>query len=325
MRRGTKAQTSAQAIAQKYLASVKQSGSVFGSTFWWQALSNFFPLPSGSRFGGKFSMTANYLKTPMLIISSTYDPVTGLVEGLAVNNRMATNSRLVEQKGSGHCSNAQYSSCTARYVRPPSARILMKRTPDGLARSETTGSTAPCRNPSTSTATSTRRTRSSRSRATSSWPRRRPSRTTTTTSSCKRPGRPSPTSSCSLGREAGDCALWSRCSTFLLRYGIFGSCIFQSGRPPVDGPEARKAMSTRSQTRADASSGSRNHFLGPGPGRAPARLQPGGSPCAFESGHARPPRPAALTAGAPERAGPVGNVVRKKGSLCTVIGTRGAS
>jgi pimeloyl-ACP methyl ester carboxylesterase len=53
---------------------------------------------------------------PLLLLSTTYDPVCPLVSALGANNAFE-GSRLVEVKGYGHCSLAVPSMCIARHVR----------------------------------------------------------------------------------------------------------------------------------------------------------------------------------------------------------------
>jgi pimeloyl-ACP methyl ester carboxylesterase len=53
---------------------------------------------------------------PLLFVSNTHDPITPLRNGIAMAN-LFRNSRLLEQKGEGHCSTAEVSLCTVSKIR----------------------------------------------------------------------------------------------------------------------------------------------------------------------------------------------------------------
>ncbi|CAE6402052.1 unnamed protein product [Rhizoctonia solani] len=66
------------------------------------------------RFAGPFNHTT--LANDILIIGNTADPITPVVNARAVN-RLLPQSRLIVQDGSGHCSLAMASTCTAKAIR----------------------------------------------------------------------------------------------------------------------------------------------------------------------------------------------------------------
>ncbi|KAH8111001.1 Alpha/Beta hydrolase protein [Phellopilus nigrolimitatus] len=66
------------------------------------------------RFTGPFNHT---LKNEILVIGNTADPITPVQNARAVNEMMPQSTRLVIQDGSGHCSTAMSSLCTARTLR----------------------------------------------------------------------------------------------------------------------------------------------------------------------------------------------------------------
>lgn len=69
---------------------------------------------------------------PLLILSTTYDPVCPLVSARSANEAFS-GSRIVEVKGYGHCSVAVASSCLARHVR---AFLYNGTLPDGYTQCE---------------------------------------------------------------------------------------------------------------------------------------------------------------------------------------------
>lgn len=66
------------------------------------------------RFTGPWNAT---LKTPMLIISNTADPITPLSSGRELNALMGNSSRLLIQNSPGHCSLGSVSRCTSRHIK----------------------------------------------------------------------------------------------------------------------------------------------------------------------------------------------------------------
>lgn len=72
---------------------------------------------------------------PLLILSTTYDPVCPLVSARSANEAFS-GSRIVEVKGYGHCSVAVASSCLARHVR---AFLYNGTLPDGYTQCEVDG------------------------------------------------------------------------------------------------------------------------------------------------------------------------------------------
>lgn len=72
---------------------------------------------------------------PLLILSTTYDPVCPLVSARSANEAFAR-SRIVEVKGYGHCSVAVASSCLAKHVR---AFLYNGTLPEGYTQCEVDG------------------------------------------------------------------------------------------------------------------------------------------------------------------------------------------
>lgn len=72
---------------------------------------------------------------PLLILSTTYDPVCPLVSARSANRAFA-GSQIVEVKGYGHCSVAVTSACVARHVR---AFLYNGTLPDSYTQCETDG------------------------------------------------------------------------------------------------------------------------------------------------------------------------------------------
>lgn len=72
---------------------------------------------------------------PLLILSTTYDPVCPLVSARSANEAFAR-SRIVEVKGYGHCSVAVASTCLAKHVR---AFLYNGTLPDGYTQCEVDG------------------------------------------------------------------------------------------------------------------------------------------------------------------------------------------
>ncbi|KAL8283847.1 hypothetical protein RQP46_005279 [Phenoliferia psychrophenolica] len=66
------------------------------------------------RFTGPWNAT---LKTPMLIVSNTADPITPLTSGRELNNLMGPSSRLLIQNSPGHCSLGSVSHCTSGWYK----------------------------------------------------------------------------------------------------------------------------------------------------------------------------------------------------------------
>ncbi|TDL24013.1 alpha/beta-hydrolase [Rickenella mellea] len=66
------------------------------------------------RFTGPFNHT---LSNEILIIGNTADPITPLANAKSVNNMLGDSSRLIIQDGSGHCSLAMASLCTAKALK----------------------------------------------------------------------------------------------------------------------------------------------------------------------------------------------------------------
>ncbi|KAI5479164.1 alpha/beta-hydrolase [Pseudohyphozyma bogoriensis] len=66
------------------------------------------------RFTGPWNAT---LRTPMLIVSNTADPITPLASGREINALMGNSSRLLIQNSPGHCSLGSVSVCTSRAYR----------------------------------------------------------------------------------------------------------------------------------------------------------------------------------------------------------------
>ncbi|KAJ7596408.1 Alpha/Beta hydrolase protein [Mycena floridula] len=71
----------------------------------------YWPVRGPERFTGPWNAT---LRTPMLIISNTYDPITPIASGLKINSLMPNSSILVIQNGPGHCSLSMPSLCTIK-------------------------------------------------------------------------------------------------------------------------------------------------------------------------------------------------------------------
>ncbi|KAJ7579876.1 Alpha/Beta hydrolase protein [Mycena floridula] len=71
----------------------------------------YWPVHGAERFAGPWNAT---LRTPMLIISNTHDPITPISSGVRVNSLMPNSSILVIQDGPGHCSLAMPSLCTVK-------------------------------------------------------------------------------------------------------------------------------------------------------------------------------------------------------------------
>lgn len=57
------------------------------------------------------------LKTPALLIASTYDPATPLRNGRRLLNEMGRNARLIVHRAYGHCSRRDWSDCTDRLAK----------------------------------------------------------------------------------------------------------------------------------------------------------------------------------------------------------------
>lgn len=76
------------------------------------------------RFTGPWNST---LRTPMLIVSNTADPITPLASGRELNALMGNSSRLLIQNSPGHCSLGSVSVCTIKAYR---AYFLDAHTPD---------------------------------------------------------------------------------------------------------------------------------------------------------------------------------------------------
>ncbi|KAJ7598797.1 Alpha/Beta hydrolase protein [Mycena floridula] len=74
----------------------------------------YWPVQGPERFTGPWNAT---LRTPMLIISNTYDPITPISSGLKINSLMPNSSILVIQDGPGHCSLTFPSLCTIKLGR----------------------------------------------------------------------------------------------------------------------------------------------------------------------------------------------------------------
>ncbi|KAJ7598799.1 Alpha/Beta hydrolase protein [Mycena floridula] len=74
----------------------------------------YWPVRGPERFTGPWNAT---LRTPMLIISNTYDPITPISSGLKINSLMPNSSILVIQDGPGHCSLTFPSLCTIKVGR----------------------------------------------------------------------------------------------------------------------------------------------------------------------------------------------------------------
>ncbi|THH10350.1 hypothetical protein EW145_g1383 [Phellinidium pouzarii] len=66
------------------------------------------------RFTGPFNHTLN---NEILVIGNTADPITPVHNARAVNKMMPESTRLIVQDGSGHCSSAMSSLCTAKALR----------------------------------------------------------------------------------------------------------------------------------------------------------------------------------------------------------------
>jgi len=69
---------------------------------------------AAERFTGPFNHT---LTNEILIIGNTADPITPLRNAISVNKMLSKSSRLIVHQGSGHCSLALASVCTARTIR----------------------------------------------------------------------------------------------------------------------------------------------------------------------------------------------------------------
>ncbi|KAL7411374.1 TAP-like protein-domain-containing protein [Mrakia frigida] len=86
--------------------------------------------PEGFRFSGPWNAT---LRTPMMIISNTADPITPLSSGHEINNLMGNSSRLLIQNSPGHCSSGSTSICTLKAIQ---AYLLEGELPEDESRCE---------------------------------------------------------------------------------------------------------------------------------------------------------------------------------------------
>ncbi|KAL8292261.1 hypothetical protein RQP46_001727 [Phenoliferia psychrophenolica] len=78
------------------------SGSM-GDSLYLLMFCDLWPSKSKSRYEGTLKLAKQALKTPILILTNTWDPVTPRLGALtALQNLGMTNSRLVEQNGTGH-------------------------------------------------------------------------------------------------------------------------------------------------------------------------------------------------------------------------------
>jgi pimeloyl-ACP methyl ester carboxylesterase len=97
---------------------------------WNQVQGNASIYPRRSRYAGDFEMHNGTLRTPVLLLSNTVDPVTPLHSAKTVLARLGDNARLVQQAGGvGHCTIAHASRCTAAKVR---AYFLEGQVPDEM-------------------------------------------------------------------------------------------------------------------------------------------------------------------------------------------------
>ncbi|KAH9848513.1 Alpha/Beta hydrolase protein [Lenzites betulinus] len=74
----------------------------------------YWPVTPNERFVGPWNHT---LRSPMLIVSNTADPVTPLSNGRLVHEQLKNSSRLLIQNSPGHCSLALPSLCTIKHLR----------------------------------------------------------------------------------------------------------------------------------------------------------------------------------------------------------------
>ncbi|KAH8102225.1 TAP-like protein-domain-containing protein [Cristinia sonorae] len=74
----------------------------------------YWPVTPPERFTGPWN---NTLRNPMLILSSTADPVTPMASALKVQARLGDSARLLLQDGPGHATSSLPSLCTSRYAR----------------------------------------------------------------------------------------------------------------------------------------------------------------------------------------------------------------
>ncbi|KAL8276588.1 hypothetical protein RQP46_011011 [Phenoliferia psychrophenolica] len=93
------------------------SGSM-GDSLYSLVFCDLWPSESKSRYEGPLELAADTLETPVLILTNTWDPVTPRLGALtALQNLGRTNSRLVEQNGTGHTTlQTPTSTCVKKIV-----------------------------------------------------------------------------------------------------------------------------------------------------------------------------------------------------------------
>lgn len=104
--------------------SLSKGSRAMGKSLYWHEWCDQWPLESRSRYAGSLKLKADTLKTPILIFTNSYDPITSKQGALvAQKNLGTTNTRLIEQNGTCHTTLSMSSACIQQTVSTLSSRF----------------------------------------------------------------------------------------------------------------------------------------------------------------------------------------------------------
>ncbi|KZT28847.1 hypothetical protein NEOLEDRAFT_783819 [Neolentinus lepideus HHB14362 ss-1] len=111
--------STAQQTAADLMLSLRQNSPQLGESAFSLGLCGDWPdvYPSHSRYNGTFGLPDHTLKTPILMMSNTYDPITPLVNAINSLELYGNNARLIQQAdGYGHGAISAVSFCTLQLL-----------------------------------------------------------------------------------------------------------------------------------------------------------------------------------------------------------------